>query len=134
MIIGFDTGFFVALSEENEEAINQWESLKQPGNYGVVSCLTIFELKRLALLGKVEEQVMKAIIKKIPIACRVVWLEDLPLIQQAARVSAGVGLSSIDALILTSLIEERAVKIYTTDRDFEKYNKKGIKIINLKRR
>ena len=58
---------------------------------------------------------------------------DIAVLEKAAALSVGVGLSSLDALILASLLEEGVEKIYTTDRDFETYNKKGVEIINLRR-
>ena len=52
MKIGFDTGFFVLLSKGNERAIKLLSSLEKPDRTGVISALTIFELKRLFLKGK----------------------------------------------------------------------------------
>ena len=133
MKIGFDTGFFVLLAKGDKKSVELLSSLKTPARTGVISALTIFELKRLILMGKVDKKVTETYISQIPEVFRIVWVEDIAVLEKAAALSVGVGLSSLDALILASLLEEGVEKIYTTDRDFEAYNKKGVEIINLRR-
>ncbi len=133
MKIGFDTGFFVLLSKGNERAIKLLSSLEKPDRTGVISALTIFELKRLMLMGKIEKKIIETYISQIPGVFRVMWIEDIGTLDKAAKLSIGAGLSSLDALILASLLEAEVEKIYTTDRDFEAYNKKGVEVINLRR-
>ncbi len=133
MKIGFDTGFFILLAKGDKKSIELLSSLKSPDRTGVVSALTIFELKRLILMGKVDKKVMETYLSQIPEVFRIMWVEDIGTLETAAKLSIGAGLSSLDSLILASLLEAGAERIYTTDRDFEAYNKKGVEIINLRR-
>jgi predicted nucleic acid-binding protein len=49
VMVGFDTGYFVRLLEGNETAVKVWQDLTEGNIDAVVSPLTFFELKRLAL-------------------------------------------------------------------------------------
>jgi len=48
VILGLDTGFFVKLLSGNKIAIEIWQNIID-GDDCVISCLTIFELRRLCL-------------------------------------------------------------------------------------
>ncbi len=98
---------------------------------GAVSCLTFFEIERLALKGAVEKEAVGPIIASISGTCRVVWIDSVKLLTSSARTSHTFGISGMDAIIIESLILAGARTVYTTDSDFQKYKKPHIKIINL---
>jgi predicted nucleic acid-binding protein len=129
---GFDTGFFVELYEKHSQALEVWRQVDKGEVQGVVSCITLFELGRLDLRGALPQGVAELFRKQIPDVCSVVWLgqENETLLDRAARVAHGSGLSMADALILTSLMEAGAEVIYTTDGDFEAY-RAGPRIVKL---
>ena len=133
MKIGFDTGFFVRLIVRDPKAVKIWKKVISGEVHGVTSCLTLFEISRLSVRGVLKKEKAKSMIEIIPAACSTVWLSEAGLLKKAAALSVGAGLPSLDALILASLLEAGVERIYTTDRDFETYNKKGVEIINLRR-
>ena len=49
-MIGLDTGFFVELLKGNVRAIEIWQNIID-GDECTVSCLTLYELRRLCLKG-----------------------------------------------------------------------------------
>ena len=123
-MIGFDTGFFLRLLSGDARAVDVWASAATGARAGVISCITLFELDRLALRGAVDRNAADVLLREVPVLCRVVWLdaESGPdLLQRAARLAHGSGLSMADALILAGLLEAGAETIYTTDRDLDRY-------------
>ena len=126
---GFDTGFFVELLRGNPRATEVWESLVEDEIEAVVSCLCLFELRRLGLKGTIRK--VEALLESISEACVVAWLTPQSL-SMAAKLSHGIGIPAMDALILASLLHVGCKRIYTTDKHLEMYSKKGIKIVNLR--
>ena len=56
------------------------------------------------------------------------------MLSSAAGLSHGLGIPAVDALILAGFIQEKAGTIYTTYSHLKAYNKKGMKIINLRKK
>lgn len=127
-MVGFDTGFFYKLLEAKEEQVELWTNLHDDEKIAIVSCLTLFELERLALKTQIEKEAFEVLSKAIPDVCKVVWLNN-SILSQAAKISHGTGIPSVDALILTSLLSNGATTIYTTDNHLKAYKQKGIKVI-----
>ncbi len=125
MTAGFDTGFFIRLLEGEPRAVSVWSRLAGPGEKGVVSCLTLFELERLYLKGALRAwpQLGPALAE----VCAVAWLNG-DILSRAARMSHGLGIPAIDSMILASMLHEGAETIYTTDRHLTCYKNKRISI------
>ena len=132
-LIGCDTGFFVELLSGNDKAVMVWKDLiESTEDSSFVSSLTIFELERLALKGKIKKEASDVLIQALEGICAIGWLHSRDILSTGARLSHGLGIPSIDALILSWFVISGVTVIYTTDRHFELYNKKGITIVNLK--
>ncbi len=126
-VIGLDTGFFVKVLEENEQAVDVWDKVVKGEIGAITSSLVLFELKRLFhKLGRIPEwnDVREAII----LNCEVVPV-DVGVAEEGASISHGTGLPAVDALIYTSI--RRADKFYTTDGSFEVLKRKKPRIIFL---
>jgi predicted nucleic acid-binding protein len=128
---GLDTGFFVELMSGNSEAAGIWKSGIDDDVEFIVSCLTIFEIDRLGLKGVLKHA--EAVMETINDACLVVWL-DRDLLSKAARISRGLALPAMDALILASLLSRGVTRIYTTDPHIEAYQSKSVDIRNIRKR
>ena len=129
-MIGLDTGFFVELVRNNAIAVKIWEGIVE-GDESAVSCLTLYELKRLSLKGVIESNAVDTILEAIRGICKVVWLDKAEILTGAAAISQSHGIHAIDSLILASLATLNVKRIYTTDSHIEKYKKKGVSIILL---
>lgn len=129
-MIGLDTGFFVELVRNNSTAVRVWEGIIE-GDDSAVSCLTLYELKRLSLKSAIDSNAVDTMIEAIRTICKVVWLDEVEILVRAATISQSYGIHAIDSLILASLATINAKTIYTTDSHFEKYERKGINIINM---
>jgi len=125
ILIGIDTGFFFALQYGNEKAIEIWKS-----GHLAVSVLVIYELQKHLL--KRESRKWKELVEEIKTATLVVPLVE-EIAERATHISHGTGIPAMDALILASLLHVGCKTIYTTDKHFEMYSKKGIKIVNLRK-
>jgi predicted nucleic acid-binding protein len=131
-MIGLDTGFFVELVRNNSMAVRIWEGIVE-GDESAVSCLTLYELKRLSLKGVIESNAVNTILEAIRAICKVVWLDRAEILTGAASISQSHGIHAIDSLILASLATLNVKTIYTTDSHIEKYKKKGVSVILLTR-
>jgi predicted nucleic acid-binding protein len=131
-MIGLDTGFFVELVRNNSIAVRIWEGIVE-GDESVISCLTLYELKRLSLKGVIESNAVDTILEAIRAICKVVWLDKAEILIGAATISQSHSIHAIDSLILASLATLNVKTIYTTDSHIEKYKKKGVSVILLTR-
>jgi predicted nucleic acid-binding protein len=129
-VVGLDTGFFVKLLGADERARDLWRKLADPGRRAGCSCLTLFELDRLALRGQLDRRRTDTLLNALPAACRVVWITRTAVLTAAARVSHSASLPAVDALIFASLKGAGARTIYTTD-DWSTVQERGVKIVNL---
>lgn len=123
--IGVDTGFFFSLQEGDAEAIRVMDS-----DAAIVSStLVLAELIRQSLKGKVDHDLLgllKGAIDWVPVT------EEEA--EEGARISHGVGIPLVDSVILASFLKEGCGIIYTTDSHLESFTKKGVKIVNLKKK
>lgn len=131
-MIGLDTGFFVELLRKNSEAAKVWEGIIE-GDESAVSCLTLYELKRLSLKGLIESDAVNTLLEAIGAICKVIWLDKTEILTGAATISQSHGIHAIDSLILAGLASSKVKTIYTTDSQIEKYKKKGVTVILLTR-
>ena len=129
-MIGLDTGFFFKLLEGNHQATEIFEKLDDDTDL-CVSCLTIFELKRLSLRGALEQEATNKLIDNITSLCHIAWLDNIEIHDVAASLSHGLGTPAVDSLILAGFVLNGSEIIYTTDSHMEKYVKKGVQVIKL---
>ncbi|MBN1664628.1 MAG: type II toxin-antitoxin system VapC family toxin [Deltaproteobacteria bacterium] len=127
-MIGLDTGFFVELLRGNPDLIKVWQDILD-GNDAVVSCMSIFELKKLGLKGTISRNDTNTLVEAIMAICRVVWIDNLNSLETAVKLSYGLGIPAVDAQILAAFVKHNADSIYTTDAHMAVYKKKGVKII-----
>jgi predicted nucleic acid-binding protein len=116
---GLDTGFFVRLLEHEYQARDVWDEIVGGKQLAAMGCLTLFEIDRLGLRGRLPQAVARTLVSELPILVRIVWLDDeggATILNSAARLAHGRGLSMADAVILACLLAVGATKIYTTDR------------------
>ena len=127
---GLDTGFFIELLNGNGDAISLWNAGMNEETELIVSCLTLFEIERLGCKGKLQQ--IDVILEAINAVTFVVWL-DRDMLSLAARLSHGLGIPSVDSLILASLLSKDVSEIYTTDAHFEAYQSHKIVVRNLRK-
>ncbi len=127
---GLDTGFFVRLLKGDHNVTEIFKDIDEAADL-CVSCLTIFELKRLSLRGVIEEEAVNKLIDSIASLAHISWLDNVEIHEAAAGLSHGIGIPAVDSLILAGFILNGSERIYTTDSHMEKYRKKGVQIIKL---
>ena len=118
-----DTGFFLRLLEGHEEAGALWRALAEGEGEGVVSGLSLVGLLRLGLKGALAKEDAELLLQAIPAVCRVVW-PDWTTGERAARLSHGLYLPLVDALVLATALEAGARELWTTDADLGRYEGK----------
>jgi len=128
-MIGLDTGFFLELVNGNDEATRLWKSCLDDQVDFAVSALSLFEVERLGLKGKLRN--VEAVLSAINDVTSVVW-PDQEILSKAARLSHGLGIPAVDSLILASLVSVDCSEIYTTDSHFETYHNNKVTVRNLR--
>ena len=106
MIIGCDTGFFVEFIAKNPVVRQVVQDAVRGEHRLVSSIICIYELKKLGLKDVVSRAAAFGVAADIPFLCEVVFLDAaaLSIIDHAARLAHGNGLSMADALILCSAL------------------------------
>ena len=89
----------------------------------MVSGLSLVELLRLSLKGALAKEDSELLLQAIPAVCRVVW-PDWTIGERAARLSHGLYLPLVDALVLATALEAGARELWTTDADLARYEGK----------
>ena len=122
-----DTGFFVEYLNANDQAAEVLATARAKRQKLVISVISLFELRRLALKGVIDPERTEKLLMLLPSLCRVVYLDQdaHELLEQAARLAHGNGLSMADSLVLGSALLAGADTLYTTDRDVAKYKGKA---------
>ncbi|RPI77734.1 MAG: type II toxin-antitoxin system VapC family toxin [Desulfobacteraceae bacterium] len=128
MIIGLDTGYFIALMRNTSAALEHWNSLKGQEHTVIVSVLTLGEMLYISFrTGEVEHgETLVELIAKTTTIIDV----DQRIVEKAARLKAGRGMPYTDALILAAFLENDCEEIHTTDRaHFGDINNQGMNVI-----
>ena len=123
-MIACDTGFFVEYLNANSKAADIWAGARKRRQKPIISVVLLYELRRLALKGEIKRAQPEAFLNLAPKLCVVVYLDHYnrdALLEQAARIAHGNGLSMADSLIFTSALQAGATVLYTTDSDMAKY-------------
>ncbi len=126
-MIGIDTGFFIELIKGNKQTLKVWNEILD-GEDSVVSGISLYELKKLALKGSIDRHSADTLLDAIKNICNIAWLDHYDLFMSAANLSHALGLHMSDALILSGFIKYKATSIYTVDPHFCSYKKKGVNV------
>ncbi|MDQ7052672.1 MAG: type II toxin-antitoxin system VapC family toxin [candidate division KSB1 bacterium] len=132
-MIGLDSGFFIKLLQGDEVAAEVWEQVLRKKEEAYVSCLTLFELERLGLKAMIDKEAVNVVNAAIKENCELIWIDDPEIIEQSSRLSHGLGMPSVSALILAGFLVKEIKKVYTTDRHFQAYRKKKFEAVVLSR-
>ncbi len=84
--------------------------------------ITVFELRRLALRGVISREFCDAFFEAFKEGVCEVRELNWKVLEEAAYISHGTGMSAVDSLIYTCCKD--CMEIYTTDGDFLKTGKK----------
>ena len=128
-MIGLDTGFFVELVRSNKQALEVFNKISEGEEDACISCLTLYELKKLSIRDSIPLDTGATLINNIMSFCSVSWLDNLQTHELAAGFSHGLGIPGIDSLMLAGLVTSSADKIYTTDKHMVTYKNKATAVI-----
>ncbi|MGQ9625370.1 MAG: type II toxin-antitoxin system VapC family toxin [Anaerolineae bacterium] len=119
MLLGADTGFFIRMVNGLPRAIELWEQLKRGEHDLIVSTLSANELLthfiRRGIPAKGEEVLER--IHLLPTA-EIVPV-SLEIAVRSARYRVGLGLPTVDAVILATFLEAGCHLLLTTDQHFQ---------------
>ena len=118
MLLGADTGFFVAYANSHPRALEIWQELVDGLHTLVVSTLTINEILvyfyRRGDGDKGQEWIDLMVeadgIAIVPVSVRIA--------ARCAQYRHGIGLPTVDSVILSTFLERGCEKMLSTDNDF----------------
>jgi len=119
-LTALDTGFFVRLLQGDGRTVDRWRALVEGEGEGVVSGLSLVELLRLSLKGAIGREDAGILLDAIPAVCRVVW-PNWTVGERSARLSHGLALPLVDAIVLATALEAGAEELWTTDAHLTAY-------------
>ncbi len=119
MALGADTGFFVKLEEKNLEALRLWDEIIEEKNDLVISTLSINELLvYFYRKGKTERiKELLALIISLGNIKFIAVTEEIA--EKSAGFRHGLGLHTVDSIILASFKMRGCELILTTDSAFQ---------------
>jgi len=118
---GFDTGFFFDLRTGETDVQDLWRSVMERDVPAAVSSVTLFELTRHGLLGRLDPEFTTAVVERAGVAFEQADIDPPDVLVRAARITHGMGLPMADALIAASLEHGGCDRVHTSDSDFEDY-------------
>ena len=126
MKVGLDTGFLLKLYEGDERSRGYADKLADGKWRGVVSAISWYEFPKVLMRRGIGYGKAIRFLKDF---CKGVIVVELKkeTFARASKISMGLGLPALDALILTGFMEEGCEALITTDSDFERV--KGIDVL-----
>jgi predicted nucleic acid-binding protein len=118
---GLDTGFFFDLRAGTSETQTLWRTVTERDDPAAVSSITLYELTRHGLVGRLDSEFTEAILEGAGVAFTQAGVDSIDVLSRAARITHGMGLPMADALIAASLEEAGCDRVHTSDSDFEAY-------------
>ena len=118
---GFDTGFFFDLRTGETDVQDLWRSVMERDVPAAVSSVTLFELTRHGLLGRLDPEFTTAVMERAGVAFEQASVNPPDVLVRAARITHGMGLPMADALIAASLEHGGCDRVHTSDSDFKDY-------------
>jgi predicted nucleic acid-binding protein len=119
MHLGADTGFLIAIANKIPQALEQWETIRSGENHLFLSTVSINEL----LVHFYKRGRRNAAENLIKIAKELKHISIVPVSLNIAELSAGyrhgLGLPTIDSIILATFIKKKCTRIYTNDSHFQ---------------
>lgn len=118
---GLDTGFFFDLRAGRSGAEELWRTVTERDDPAAVSTITLFELSRPGLVGRLDHEYTAAVIERAGVAFRQAGVDPVDVRSRGARITRGMGFPMADALIAASLEHVGCTRVHTSDSDFEDY-------------
>jgi predicted nucleic acid-binding protein len=118
MLLGIDTGFFVSYANKHPRAVEIWQELAEGQHTLVISTLTINEILvyfyRRGDGNRGQEWVDLMVeadsIEVVPVSVEIA--------ASSARYRHGMGLPTVDSVILATFLNRQCEKLLSTDDDF----------------
>ena len=118
MLLGIDTGFFVSYANNHPRAVEIWQELAEGQHTLVISTLTIndilvyFYRRGDGNRGQewVDLMVEADSIEVVPVSVEIA--------ASSARYRHGMGLPTVDSVILATFLNRQCEKLLSTDDDF----------------
>ena len=115
MIVGCDTGFFVALLQNDSEAQSYWNQIVSGDMKAVVSVASLLELAVLAQKKHIDQEAFDILYASIQSLCDIIQLDARSQWPSIASKIAHSGLSVSVAMIVQSFLSSHVMLLLTDD-------------------
>ena len=126
MVLGADTGFFVAQAQNQPQATAVWQDVEAGKHELIISTVSINELF-VYLFRRGRNQEGQNWLSLL-LDNHFVYLApvSVAIAQLSARYRHGLGLPTVDSLILATCLDRKCDKLLTADSDFHIVDEQGI--------
>ena len=131
MKIGADTGFLIALVEDEPVAHRHWDNMLKGQDQLVLSVMSVNELLTHCYkrgTGDLAKQAVKWLQELANVAIEPV---TLPVAKRGAGYRHGLGMSTADALILATFVLTECDLVLSYDEDFKLPAEQGIIVLQM---
>jgi predicted nucleic acid-binding protein len=118
---GLDTGFFFDLRAGTSKTQTLWRTVTKRDDPAAVSSITLFELTRHGLVGRLNSEFTGAVVDGDGVTFTQAGVDSVGVFSRAARIAHGMGLPMADALIAASLEHAGCDRVHTSESDFKAY-------------
>jgi len=118
---GLDAGFFFDLRAGVSDTQTLWRTVTKRDDPAAFSSVTLYELTRHGLVGRLDSEFIGAIVGGARVAFTQAGVDSVEALSRAARIARGMGRPMADALIAASLEHAGCDRMHTSDGDFEAY-------------
>ncbi len=131
MILRLDTGFFIQYGEGNARAINIWNQALVGAHDLVVSTLTVAELYNYYYPRAKADVASTTVALMQELSNITLAPVSVQIATNSARYRAGIGLATVDSIILATFLESGCQLALTTDSDFTIANDRNILAVEI---
>jgi len=88
---GFDTSFFFAFKDGNEQAVGLYRDVMEHERGAAISTVTVFEVLRHGYVGCLDRTFAEDIARSVGAAFRRAGMDEHDVLRRAARIAHGMG-------------------------------------------
>jgi len=126
MTLGGDTGFLIGIIEQQRVAVEYWQQVLDEQSFLFISTISINELLTY-YYKRGKGDMAKKLIEEILLLGNAIFVPvDREIAERSAGYRYGLGIPTVDSVVLATLVQHSCDVVLTTDSHFEGAAKQDI--------
>jgi len=131
MTLGGDTGFLIGVIEQQKVALEYWQQVLDEQSVLFISTISINELLTY-YYKRGKGDTAKKLIEEIQLLGSAIFVPvDIEIAERSAGYRYGLGIPTVDSIVLATFVQHLCDVILTTDSHFEGVAKQDIIKVNM---